>query len=206
MRWPVRLTVGLVITLGLLTWGASLVTKSVMQAWFERRHPRAASDSEAVHRAAIRAKALDTLRGLLPAAVQSNLGLFGTGQAYEAMLLRMRAHPLSEARDYADQILTELAQPEAVQLRDAAVQKATDELRIYSTELKRFEEAKKEKVTDVKDPGVFRPEAFAKRHGFAYGHTNLVDRHQAENTRMASGHHAADDGAHGLGGGGLHHQ
>ena len=36
MRWPVRLTTGLVITLGLLTWGASLVTKSVMQAWFER--------------------------------------------------------------------------------------------------------------------------------------------------------------------------
>ena len=36
MRWPVRLTAGLVITLGLLTWGASLVTRSVMQAWFER--------------------------------------------------------------------------------------------------------------------------------------------------------------------------
>ena len=43
---------------------------------------------------AIRAKALDTLRGLLPAATQSNVGLFGTGQAYEALLLRMRAHPL----------------------------------------------------------------------------------------------------------------
>lgn len=36
MRWPVRLTAGLVITLGLLTWGASLVTRSVTQAWFER--------------------------------------------------------------------------------------------------------------------------------------------------------------------------
>ena len=60
------------------------------------------------YRAAIRAKALDTLRGLLPAAVQSNLGLFGTGQAYEALLLRMRANPLSEAQDYAEQILTEL--------------------------------------------------------------------------------------------------
>lgn len=36
MRWPVRLTAGLVLTLGLLTWGASLVTRSVTQAWFER--------------------------------------------------------------------------------------------------------------------------------------------------------------------------
>src|SRR4051812_20197051 len=38
-----------------------------MQAHFERRYPKAAGDSDAVHRAAIRAKALDTLRGMLPA-------------------------------------------------------------------------------------------------------------------------------------------
>ncbi len=46
----------------------------------------------------IRAKALDTLRGLLPAATTSNVGLYGTGQAYEALILRMRAHPLEEVR------------------------------------------------------------------------------------------------------------
>ena len=32
----------------------------------------------------------------------------GTGQAFEALLLRMRAHPLPEARSYADLMLTEL--------------------------------------------------------------------------------------------------
>src|SRR5256886_14349642 len=79
-----------------------------MQAHFRARFPKDPADSDGVYRAAIRAKALDTLRGLLPAAVQSNLGLFGTGQAYEALLLRLRANPLSEAQDYADQILTEL--------------------------------------------------------------------------------------------------
>lgn len=79
-----------------------------MQEHFRARFPKGPSDSDGVYRAAIRAKALDTLRGLLPAAVQSNLGLFGTGQAYEALLLRMRASPLAEARDYAAQILTEL--------------------------------------------------------------------------------------------------
>jgi len=79
-----------------------------MQAHFRARFPRDPADTDGVYRAAIRAKALDTLRGLLPAAVQSNLGLFGTGQAYEALLLRMRANPLSEAQDYAEQILTEL--------------------------------------------------------------------------------------------------
>jgi thymidylate synthase ThyX len=79
-----------------------------MRVWFEARYPKAAGDSDAVYRSAIRAKALDTLRGLLPAATQSNVGIYGTGQAYEAMLLRMRAHPLAEARDTADLILAEL--------------------------------------------------------------------------------------------------
>jgi thymidylate synthase ThyX len=79
-----------------------------MRAYFEARHPRAQGDSEAVHRSAIRAKALDTLRGLLPAATQSNVGLYGSGQAYEALLLRMRAHPLIEVQSAADQMLAEL--------------------------------------------------------------------------------------------------
>ena len=79
-----------------------------MQEHFERRYPRNPSDSDAVHRAAIRAKALDTLRGILPAATQSNVGIFGTGQAFEALLLRMRANPLAEVRECADAILSEL--------------------------------------------------------------------------------------------------
>jgi thymidylate synthase ThyX len=75
---------------------------------FEKKYPKQASDSDAVYRSATRAKALDTLRGLLPAATQSNVGIYATGQAYEALILRMRAHPLAEVRDYADQMLTEL--------------------------------------------------------------------------------------------------
>jgi thymidylate synthase ThyX len=79
-----------------------------MQEHFSARYPRSAADSDAVHRSAIRAKALDTLRGLLPAATQSNLGIYGTGQAFEALLLRLRASALAEAHDCADRMLTEL--------------------------------------------------------------------------------------------------
>ena len=79
-----------------------------MQAYFERRYPKGGSDSDAVHRAAIRAKALDTLRGMLPASTQSNVGLYGTGQAFESLLLRMRANPLAEVRACADEMLAEL--------------------------------------------------------------------------------------------------
>jgi thymidylate synthase ThyX len=79
-----------------------------VQAHFAARYPKAPADSDAVHRSATRAKALDTLRGLLPAATQSNVGIYGTGQAYEALLLRMRAHPLAEVRACADDMLVEL--------------------------------------------------------------------------------------------------
>jgi thymidylate synthase ThyX len=79
-----------------------------MQRYFERRYPRTGTDPDSVHRAAIRAKALDTLRGMLPAATQSNVGIFGTGQAFESLLLRMRANPLAEVRACADEMLVEL--------------------------------------------------------------------------------------------------
>jgi thymidylate synthase ThyX len=79
-----------------------------MQGYFAHRYPRGPQDSEGVHRAATRAKALDTLRGMLPAATQSNVGIYGSGQAFESLLLRMRAHPLDEVRQCADEMLTEL--------------------------------------------------------------------------------------------------
>jgi thymidylate synthase ThyX len=79
-----------------------------MYEFYAARFPRDTGDSEAVYRSTIRAKALDTLRGLLPAATISNVGIYATGQAYEQLLLRMRAHPLAEVRAYADLMLAEL--------------------------------------------------------------------------------------------------
>ena len=81
-----------------------------VEAHFRAKYPKSPSDSDAVYRSVIRAKALDTLRGLLPAATTSNVGLFGTGQAYEALLLRMFANPLQEVRACADMMLGELRQ------------------------------------------------------------------------------------------------
>jgi thymidylate synthase ThyX len=81
-----------------------------LEAHFRAKYPRSNDDSEALYRAVIRAKALDTLRGLLPAATTSNMGLYGTGQAYEALILRLRAHPLEEARACADMLMAELQQ------------------------------------------------------------------------------------------------
>ncbi|MEX1105371.1 MAG: FAD-dependent thymidylate synthase, partial [Ilumatobacteraceae bacterium] len=70
--------------------------------------PRDPQDSDFVYRQATRAKALDAVRGVLPAASLSNVGIYASGQAFEMLLLRMRAHPLPEARHYADLMLHEL--------------------------------------------------------------------------------------------------
>ena len=79
-----------------------------VRAHFRSVYPKSPSDPDGVYNAAIRAKTLDVLRGLLPAATRSNVGLYGSGQAYEALLLRMRATPLSEAREVAGLMLPEL--------------------------------------------------------------------------------------------------
>src|SRR5690606_39273382 len=44
--------------------------------------PRESGDSDFVWRQATRAKALDAVRGMLPAASLSNVGIYGSGQAF----------------------------------------------------------------------------------------------------------------------------
>ena len=80
----------------------------IVQEFVRKTTPKSPTDSDFVYRNAIKAKALDAVRGILPAAAQSNVGIYATGQAYEQMLLRMRADPLPESRHYADLMLAEL--------------------------------------------------------------------------------------------------
>jgi len=65
-------------------------------------------DDGAARKRAIRALALDLMRGLLPAGTVSNVGVFASPQAYEQMVLRLRAEELPEARSYAELIDAEL--------------------------------------------------------------------------------------------------
>jgi len=77
-------------------------------AWAEAQFPRADGEPPQAHARAIRAKALDLLRGLLPAASLSHMGIFASGQTYEQLILHLLAHPLPEARAYGRMILDEV--------------------------------------------------------------------------------------------------
>jgi thymidylate synthase ThyX len=71
-------------------------------AWVEGSFP---GDVSSARTRACKAKALDLLRGLLPAASLSHMGIYATGQTYEQLILHLLAHPLPEARQYGAWIL-----------------------------------------------------------------------------------------------------
>jgi thymidylate synthase ThyX len=79
-----------------------------MYAWYERRFPQGASDSDFVYRSTITAKTCDTLRVCLPAGTRSNVGIYATAQSYEQLLMRLSVHPLAEMREYGALMLEEL--------------------------------------------------------------------------------------------------
>src|SRR5262249_42301542 len=71
-----------------------------MRAYLDRTLPT--QPDQRARTRAIRALSLDICRGLLPAGTVSNVGVFGSPQAMEQLVMRLRAHPLPEANRYAD--------------------------------------------------------------------------------------------------------
>ena len=66
-------------------------------------------ETERAWKSATRAKALDILRGLLPAATLTNLGLYGNGRAFEYLITTMAGQELPECRRLAGEIHGELS-------------------------------------------------------------------------------------------------
>ncbi|MEM8531650.1 MAG: FAD-dependent thymidylate synthase [Chloroflexota bacterium] len=65
------------------------------------RTPRDEQTSQRAYNSATRAKACDILRGLLPMATLTNVGLFGNGRAFEYLLTKLYASPLEELQTLA---------------------------------------------------------------------------------------------------------
>src|SRR5438132_8207185 len=74
------------------------------------RFPLEPGESDRGWKSATRAKALDLLRGLLPAGTLTNLGLFGNGRAFEYLITKLASNELPECRGLADDLHRELAQ------------------------------------------------------------------------------------------------
>src|SRR4030088_1748208 len=81
------------------------VTNSIRE-----RFPLEVGETDRAWKSATRAKALDLLRGLLPAGALTNMGMFGNGRAFEYLITKMAAHELPECRSLATDLHRELAQ------------------------------------------------------------------------------------------------
>lgn len=80
-----------------------------LTALMEQRYPKSPESSKVAYNAALRAKVLDCLRGLLPASTLTNLGFFGNGRFYEQLIHKLHCHNLAELQDIGRLSYEELA-------------------------------------------------------------------------------------------------
>lgn len=80
-----------------------------MTAIMEQRFPKEPEVSKVAYSAALRAKVLDCLRGLLPASTLTNLGLFGNGRFFEQLIHKLHCHNLAEMQDIGRKTFDELS-------------------------------------------------------------------------------------------------
>lgn len=80
-----------------------------LTAMFEETFPKDPEASKVAYTAALRAKVLDCLRGLLPAGTLTNMGIYGNGRFYEQLIHKMHCNNLAELQDTGKKMGEELA-------------------------------------------------------------------------------------------------
>lgn len=70
--------------------------------------PKDPNISTTAYTAALRAKVLDCLRGLLPASAMTNMGIFGNGRFFELLLQKLQSNNLAEMQEIGKKSLQEL--------------------------------------------------------------------------------------------------
>ncbi len=70
-----------------------------LTAFIEEKMPKDSSTSKVAYAAALRAKVLDCLRGLLPAGTLTNMGVYGNGRFFEGLIHKLHCNNLVELQD-----------------------------------------------------------------------------------------------------------
>lgn len=114
-----------------------------MNKFILEKFPMEDGVTERAYKSTIRAKVCDTIRVLLPASTLTNVGLFGNGRAFEYLMTKMNAHPLSEIRNVSVMMHEELSKviPSFV--------KRAGPLDEYGQKTKKYIATTRETMTDV---------------------------------------------------------
>jgi thymidylate synthase ThyX len=75
----------------------------------EQRFPKDPHISKSAYHAALRAKVLDCLRGLLPAGALTNMGIYGNGRFFEQLLHKLHCQNLAELQEIGKRSYEELS-------------------------------------------------------------------------------------------------
>lgn len=80
-----------------------------LHALMEQRFPKEEGISSVAYAAALRAKVLDCLRGLLPAGTLTNMGIFGNGRFFEQTIHKLHCNNLAELQEIGKKTYEELS-------------------------------------------------------------------------------------------------
>jgi thymidylate synthase ThyX len=80
-----------------------------LTAMIDDKLPKDPSISKAAYTAALRAKVLDCLRGLLPSGTLTNMGIYGNGRFFEQLINKLNVSNLAEAQDIGKRMHEELS-------------------------------------------------------------------------------------------------
>lgn len=98
-----------------------------LTAYFESRFPKDPDSSKGAYVAAMRAKVLDCLRGLLPASTLTNMGVFGNGRFFESLIHRLNGSNLAEMQEIGKASFEELSKIIPSFVRRASPNHKTDQ-------------------------------------------------------------------------------
>lgn len=130
-----------------------------MTAVMEQRFPKDPLISKGAYAAALRAKVLDCLRGLLPAGTLTNMGIYGNGRFFEQLIHKLHCQNLSELQEIAKRSHEELSKviPSFVRRSDISHHTHQSYAQFYeakSSELKLIAEQHLLRCSRSLEPGV----------------------------------------------------
>lgn len=151
-----------------------------LTAKIDDRLPKDPAISKAAYTAALRAKVLDCLRGLLPASTMTNMGIYGNGRFYEGLIHKLNVSNLAELQDIGKRMHEELSKviPSFVRRSDLTHHTHKSFSQFYETmqtELEAMAECNRHFPETSDEPGVkliaSDPEAVVKvAAALLYGH------------------------------------
>lgn len=131
-----------------------------LTAIIEEKMPYDPQMSKTAYSAALRAKVLDCLRGLLPAGTLTNMGVYGNGRFFEQLIHKLHCNNLVEMQDIGKRSQDELSKIMPSFIRRADVthrthQSYTDFYETMQNELKAVTTENSSNIDHQIEPGVY---------------------------------------------------